>query len=227
MVPAVPVVALVGGVLAVVPLVVPAVVPAVLPGVDPAIEPLPIVAFARMNPPPVVEEPVVVEDAALPAELSCTQPVTVTVFLSLLWLVVVLGLWAINATDVAHAIAAVIHKVRFIYPPLVRGCKADTLSWRTRWACDASTCIDEFGFAADKMTASVSEESGRAWASRKQLIEQLDGRAVEKVSGDHRDRSRTPCSTIGSPTRVHCRKRRGDSALRRHASIFRGLQEAI
>jgi hypothetical protein len=108
-VPAVPVVALVGGVVGVVPEVVPA--------VDPEPEALPIVAFARMNPPLVEAPAVLVGELVLLAELSCRQPVTVTVLLSVLLLVEVLGVCAINAADVANAIAAVIHKVRFIYPP--------------------------------------------------------------------------------------------------------------
>jgi hypothetical protein len=124
-VPAVPAVELVGGVAAVVPLVVPLVVPAVVPELE--LDPLPIVAFARMNP-PLVEAPVVLVEPGL-AEPSCRQPVTVIV--SLLP-VVVLGLWAINATDVTHAIAVVIHKVRFIYPPAAQAASAIPVRRRGR-----------------------------------------------------------------------------------------------
>ena len=75
----------------------------------------PIVAFARMK--PAVEAPgVLAADPAVVAELSCRHPVTVTVLSSALLLVVALGVCANNAAVVAHAIAAVIHKVRFIYP---------------------------------------------------------------------------------------------------------------
>jgi hypothetical protein len=92
-------------------------VAAVVPAVEPEADALPIVAFARMNPPLVEAAAVLVGAAVLLAELSCRQPVTVTVFSSVVLLVDVLGVCAINAADVANAIAAVIHKVRFIYPP--------------------------------------------------------------------------------------------------------------
>jgi len=108
-VPVVPAVVLVAGGVAVVPLVVPLVV-----AVEPAlpIDPLPMVAFAR------VKLPLLVDPVVL-AELSCRQPVTVTVLSSmdLEVDVVELGVCAVIATVVAHAIAAAIHTVRFIKPP--------------------------------------------------------------------------------------------------------------
>jgi hypothetical protein len=106
-VPVVPVAEVVGGGVAVV-------VPAVELGVDPLLT----IASARMK-------PLLGEAAVVLAELSCTQPVTVTVFSSVFLLVVVVALCAVSAAVVvAHAIAAAIQNVRFISPPRARGVQA-------------------------------------------------------------------------------------------------------
>ena len=100
-----------------------AVVPLVVPAAAELEEALPIVAFARMKPP----APVALAAApAVVAELSCKHPVTVTVLSSMLLLVDVLGVCAMSAAVVAHAIAADIQTVRFIFPP---------------WRCDRASAI--------------------------------------------------------------------------------------
>jgi hypothetical protein len=90
---------------------------AVVPPVDAVVEddPLPVIAFARMYP-PVVEAPAVVAAPLEVAEPACRQPVTVTVFSSVVLLVVDVVPCAASAAVVAHANTAA-HTVRFIIPP--------------------------------------------------------------------------------------------------------------